>query len=109
MQRVQIPRHVDAPQRFLFWTVDQAIPFAVCVGIGIVMKMLLMAMIAGLVVVWQLNRYRDSRPDGYMRHLMWWNGLVKPTEGRKYVGGFVGPKKMVRSVMNPFARRVFPA
>lgn len=109
MQKIVLPRHVDAPQRFLFWTIDQLVPFSVFVGVGIMTRQLMTSVVIGGFVVWQFNRYRESKADGYVRHLMWWYGLVKPAEKRKYLGGWFGPKRPIRSVLNPFARKVLPA
>jgi len=96
MERVSLPRHVDAPQRFLLWTVDQAIPFLLIVGLGIFLNMLMLSIIAGVAVSYYFNRYKESRSDGYIRHMFWWYGMAA-----------TGSK--VRSVVNPFMRRIFPA
>ncbi|WNL48400.1 type IV conjugative transfer system protein TraL (plasmid) [Dyella sp. BiH032] len=96
MQRVQIPRHVDAPQRFLLWTVDQAIPFLIIVGLGIFLKMLFVSICVGIAVSWYFNRYRESRADAFLKHMFWWYGMSSV-------------KSSVRSVVNPFMRRIFPA
>ncbi|UJJ60580.1 type IV conjugative transfer system protein TraL [Rhodanobacter denitrificans] len=96
MERVSLPRHVDAPQRFLLWTVDQAIPFLLFVGFGIVLDMLMLSIIGGIAVSYYFNRYKESRSDGFIKHMFWWYGMAH-----------TGAK--VRSVVNPFMRRIFPA
>jgi conjugal transfer pilus assembly protein TraL len=93
MQQIPFPRHIDAPQRFLFWTVDQMIPFATMALIGMATKTLMVCLVIGGVLGWALARYRDSRPDGYLQHMAYWYGVL-PLKGR--------------SAMNPFARTVFP-
>lgn len=96
MERVSLPRHVDAPQRFLLWTVDQAIPFLLIVGLGIFLNMLMLSIIIGIALSYYFNRYKESRSDGYIKHMFWWYGMAS-TGGK------------VRSVVNPFVRRIFPA
>ena len=93
MRQIQFPRHLDAPQRFLFWSADQIIPFATMALIGMATKTLMICLLIGGVLAWAFARYRDSRPDGHLQHMAYWYGVL-PLKGR--------------SAMNPFARRVFP-
>jgi len=94
MESMQFPRYLDAPQRFLFWTVDQIVPFATLALIGMLMKMLFVCVILGAILSWGFARFRDSRPDGYMQHFAYWYGLL-PLKGR--------------SCINPFSRLIYPS
>jgi conjugal transfer pilus assembly protein TraL len=94
MEAIPFPRYLDAPQRFLFWTVDQIVPFATLALIGMLMKMLFVCVLVGAVLSWGFARFRDSRPDGYLQHLAYWYGLL-PLNGR--------------ACLNPFFRRIYPS
>ena len=91
--QLQFPRYLDAPQRFLFWTVDQIIPFAMMAMVGMIADMLMVCLGIGALMAWGFARYRDSRPDGHLQHLAYWYGIM-PLKGR--------------AALNPFARSVFP-
>ena len=89
----EFPRHLDAPARILFWTVDQIVPFSVLMMIGMLAGSLFTCCLIGLGIAWGLSRFRDSRPDGYLQHMAYWYGVL-PMKGR--------------SAINPFERIVLP-
>ena len=93
MEPIHFPRDLDSPQRFLFWTFDQMVPFSTLVVVGLVMEMLLISVVLGAILAWAFARFRDSRPDGYLQHAAYWYGLL-PLKGR--------------AVGNPFLRRIYP-
>lgn len=93
MDAVPFPRDIDAPQRFLFWTFDQMVPFSTLVVVGLMMEMLFVSIILGAALSWAFARYRDSKPDGFLQHAAYWYGLL-PLKGR--------------AVLNPFQRRIYP-
>ncbi|MBQ4855725.1 type IV conjugative transfer system protein TraL [Rhodanobacter sp. B2A1Ga4] len=94
MERVAFPKDVDAPQRFLLWTMDQFIPFAALLGIGIFFHALFTSIVLGIALSWAFSRFKDSKPDGYLMHLAHWYGVVSPSK--------------LRIGINPFIRRIFP-
>lgn len=94
MDPIQIPTHLDAPKRLLFWTVDQVVPFAVLFVVGMMAGKLFLGILGGIVLSWMLEKYKNSRSDGLMQHFAYWYGVV-PLKGR--------------SAINPFIRRIFPA
>lgn len=94
MDAIQIPTHLDAPKRMLFWTVDQVVPFAVLFVIGMMAGKLFLGIVGGVILSWMLEKYKNSRSDGLMQHFAYWYGIVP-------LGG--------RSAINPFIRRIFPA
>ena len=94
MQSMPFPRYLDAPQRFLFWTVDQIVPFATLALIGMLMKILIVCLVVGFGAAWAFGRFRDSKPDGYLQHMAYWYGLM-PLKGR--------------ACINPFQRTIYPS
>lgn len=94
MKSLEFPRHLDDPQPILFWTLDQIIPFATFVVIGMAINRLILCMLIGAVAGWLFTRYRDSKPDGYFIHMTWFYGLL-PLKGR--------------ACINPFLRTIYPA
>lgn len=92
MERIVFPRHADAPQRILFFTLDQIIPFSGCLVVGLMLEQLMLSLVAGVGAAWVLSRFTNSMPDGYLAHAGYW-----------YLG--VGGKG--RAVM-PHVWRIFP-
>lgn len=95
MDRVPFPRDVDAPQRFLLWTMDQFIPFAAFLGLGIFFHALFTAIVLGFIVSWGFARFKDSKPDGFLVHFCYWHGIIPSS-------------KKLRIGINPFIRRIYP-
>lgn len=93
MEGVEIPTHLDAPKRMLFWTIDQIVPFAIFFIAGMMLGRLFMGILVGVAISWALEKYKNSRSDGLMQHFAYYYGLI-PLSGR--------------SAINPFMRRVFP-
>lgn len=94
MEPIPFPKDVDAPGRFLFWTFDQVVPFALMALIGMLTQMLFICLIIGGALSWAFSRYRDSRPDGYLQHAVYWYGIL-PLKGR--------------AAVNPFQRTIYPS
>lgn len=91
--RITFPRYLDAPQQILFWTIDQMVPFATMVVIGMLTQTLLICIAIGGGIAWAFARYRDSNPDGFVLHYLYWIGVM-PMKGR--------------AAINPFIRRILP-
>lgn len=81
MERIEFPRHADAQQRILFFTMDQVIPFSGCLVVGLAMNQLLLSVLVGAAVTWFFGRFTDSTPDGYLNHAGFWY-LGFPIKGR---------------------------
>lgn len=94
MQPIRFPVNVNDPWRLFFWTVDQVAVFSFCFLIGIATDYFVSAVLVGIVLANLFTRYRDSRPDGFVQHLLHWHGM----------SAFKG-----RSALNPFIRRIYPA
>lgn len=94
MQIRPLPRHLDMPQRILIFQVDELVPaavfFMIGLGTGHVIKMIILA----LASVWVMRRFRDTQPDGYLYHWLYWYGFA--------------PARC-RQTLNPFLRRILPS
>lgn len=93
MQRLPFPRYLDTPHHIIMWTVDEVMVFVACTILGIIDGHMLPGMAVGAAMMYVYRRYRDRHPNGYLRHLAYWYGLV-PIKGR--------------GRLNPFQRRVLP-
>ena len=93
MEPTTLPRFIDQPQTLLFWSADEIVPFSVLFAVGIATNHLLIFMLLGFGASYYLRRFRDSRPDGYLFHALYWYGFA-PIKGR--------------CAINPFHRRVLP-
>jgi conjugal transfer pilus assembly protein TraL len=93
MEAIPFSRHNDMPQKFLFWQIDQVVPLATAIFIGVMTQNMFLYSAMGFFVAWGLGRWRDSRPDGYLQHMLYWYGIV--------------PLK-ARCAINPFVRKFFP-
>lgn len=91
---MHFPRYLDAPTRILFWTLDQIVPFSTMALVGMLTKKLLICLVLGGLISWGLTKFKDSKPDGYLMHMLYWYGLL-PLKGRSF--------------LNPFFRRIYPA
>jgi conjugal transfer pilus assembly protein TraL len=90
---LEIPRHIDDPPQLLLWRVDDLLPLLVALITGVLTDHLLLFLALGVVGVRLYGRYRESRPDGFVAHALYWAGLL-PLAGR--------------TCPNPFIRRFLP-
>lgn len=93
MQRIELPRHLDDPQRLFLWQADEVIPFTAVLGVGMFTRTLGISLVVAIALLMLLRRYRDARPDGYLLHMLYWYGIW-PVKGHTFI--------------NPFQRRVLP-
>ena len=95
MDPVKIPRYIDANQVVLLrWTADELAIFGTMFVIGIIISHPTVGMALGMASVSGFGRYRNSKSDGFLMHIMYWWGLV-PLRNR--------------SIVNPFHRRILPS
>lgn len=92
-QQLEMPKYIDDPPHLLLWRVDDLAPIVLMLIVGILADRLLMFLIIGLLLVRLYSKFRESRPDGYALHFLYWSGLL-PITGR--------------TTPNPFARRWLP-
>lgn len=88
-----LPRGVDDPPHILFWRSDDFAVFGACYCIGLLANQLTIFLILGFAATYWMRKYRDGQPEGFLRHLLWWHGLL--------------PVK-ARGLLSPFHRQVLP-
>lgn len=75
MEPVKLPRHCDEPQQFLIWSVDEMAPLMVMFVLGFIIEKILICTVIGFFFVRTFRKFKDSRPDGYLMHMLYWYGL----------------------------------
>ena len=93
MEPVNIPTEIDSPQLVLLWSLDEFVPFMIFMVAGNFLNHFFLGLGAGWVVSHLYRRYKNTRPDGYLVHLLYWAGLTK-------LSG--------RTVVNPYQREYLP-
>lgn len=93
MDPVRIPVEIDTPQQVLLWTVDEFVPFMTFLVFGNLTGHLVSFCIVGAVIGHLYKRYKNTRPDGYLNHLLYWVGL----KGDKGI-----------TIVNPYIREFYP-
>lgn len=93
MRHIEIPRHIDDPVHFLLWSADEVAPIALGLFIGVLTGSPLLFAGAGWFIATLYSRFRDSKPDGFALHYLYWKGLM-PTKAR--------------TTPNPYIRRFRP-
>ena len=93
MKAIEIPRRVDEPPHLLLWSADELAPMILGITIGVVIGKALICFLAGLLISGVYRRFRESRADGYLFHMIYWRGLSATR---------------ARTFRNPFARRYLP-
>jgi conjugal transfer pilus assembly protein TraL len=94
MKPVQIPRRIDDPPHILMWSADELIPMAVGLSFGMMIGKATICFLVGYMFTRYYRRYRDSHPDGYFLHLLFWVGIIK--------------KMTAKTMKNPYIRRFYP-
>ena len=93
--RYAIPGTLDAPPRFLWWDLDQALLYLGLVLLGIVSNFSLGGILMGAVVGWLYGKTKSGRHRAFMVHLMYWHlpsdlasnfRETPPSHQRKYLG-----------------------
>lgn len=76
MKVMPFPTHIDEPKQYLLWSVDEIVPIATMLAVGVVVKQALVCFVIGLLLSRVYRRYKDSRPDGYLFHMLYWTGIL---------------------------------
>lgn len=87
MKATRLPSKIDEPHQVLLWSTDELVPMVAMICIGMVMEQLMVSIAIGLLLSNLLRRYKDSRPDGYLYHLLYWAGLLQD-RGRIWINPF---------------------
>lgn len=69
---LRMPRHLDDPDKFLWWDFDQALVVVGVIGFSIVVNMIAVGSILGLVAGVVLGRLKSGRSRGYLVHTAYW-------------------------------------
>lgn len=93
MKPIQIPDRIDDPPHLLLWSLDEMAPPLVLLIIGVIMGTPMKLFFAGFILTYIYRRFRESKPDGYMLHLLYWYGV---------------PFTRSRLMLNTFIRRLYP-
>jgi len=76
MKQLRMPRHVDDPKQILVMTIDEVVPIGAGLITGVVIDKMWICLLVGIALARIQRRYIDSRPDGFLLHVLYWNALV---------------------------------
>jgi conjugal transfer pilus assembly protein TraL len=93
LDQIRIPTEIDTPEQVLLWSMDEFVPFICFLVIGNLAGHVVIGCLVGAVVGHLYRRYKNTRPDGFLNHLLyWWAGW--PEKGVTFV--------------NPYRRKFLP-
>jgi conjugal transfer pilus assembly protein TraL len=94
MKLVKIPERVDDSPHMLLWSMDELVPPIIFFLAGmILLDAGMRCMLVGFLVSYVYRRFRESKPDGYLLHMLYWHGIPMFRSG---------------AMLNPFIKRFFP-
>jgi len=71
----------------LLWSTDEFVPFMSFLVLGNLTGHLIAGCLIGAVLGHLYRRYKNSRPDGYLNHLLYWTGL-RGDKGVTYINPY---------------------
>ncbi len=89
------PSHLDDQSKVMLWDFDEAMSMIMCIGVGIVVKQLVIFAIIGFTIAYILARVKAARGRGFLATLCYWylphNTIFNfrrypPSHIREYVG-----------------------
>lgn len=93
MKPIEIPRYVDDPVHLFFWAIDEVAPIILGLVVGMFVGSPMIFAFVGILITKVYSQFRDSRPEGFPLHFLYWNGFM-PTKSKL--------------ATNPFIRRYYP-
>lgn len=72
---IKLPRTIDDPPEILLWSSDEMIPMLFCVCVGIFINHFFIMTFIGVILWRALRRYKNSRPNGFLMHILYWFGM----------------------------------
>jgi conjugal transfer pilus assembly protein TraL len=75
MNQVNIPVEIDSPHQVLLWELDEFISFMLFIIAGNLFGEFFLGCGIGWVVSHLYRRYKNTRPDGFLLHLIYWIGI----------------------------------
>lgn len=88
MKLIDIPRRIDEPPHLMLWSADELAPMLLGLVVGVVVGKALLCVLAGMLVTNLYRRFKDSNPDGYLLHMLYWTGAAF-SKGRSMVNPFI--------------------
>lgn len=85
---VQLPRSLDEVPYLLIFRLDDIGIWSMVVIIGFMLDQFSTAIVVGLVVAWGYRKLRLGRPEGYLVHELYWQGLSM-TKARAFPNAFI--------------------
>ena len=78
MQKVKIPRYIDAIPQVFFWEIDEFMILAACFGMGIALGGMntLLGIIGGFFASSMFKRYKAGGLPGQLNHLFHWKKII---------------------------------
>jgi conjugal transfer pilus assembly protein TraL len=88
-----IPKTLDNPRRFMFWSFNQYIIFMMPFGFGVVTHFLFTGLATGIFLAWAFGRLSSGQARGFMIHLLYWFTplgdsfkVIPPSSKRHFIG-----------------------
>jgi len=69
---LKMPRHLDDPDKFLWWDFDQVLIVVAIFGLSIVMNMLIVGIILSALAGGALGKIKSGRSRGFLLHTGYW-------------------------------------
>jgi len=69
---LRMPRHLDDPDKLLWWDFDQALIVIAIFGLGIVMNMLIVGVVLSVFVGSLIGKLKSGRSRGFLVHSAYW-------------------------------------
>lgn len=91
----RIPKYLDAPERYLFWTVDEAIALLAPLSIGLLAGHFMLGLVLGPLCMMGLKRLKGNQGDQVIVQAFYWYlqtplgprfKVVPPSGIREYLG-----------------------
>lgn len=83
MEPIQVPQTLDKTPLVLIFNASQIISFAGFTMVGFLIGQPFVLGAIGLVIGSYINKYQDKKPDGYLRHMLYYYGV--PIMGGKHI------------------------
>jgi len=93
LDQIRIPTEIDTPDQVLLWSMDEFVPFMCFLVIGNLTGHVVIGCLVGAVLGHLYKRYKNTRPDGYLNHLIYW---------------FLGVGEKGLTFVNPYRREFLP-
>jgi conjugal transfer pilus assembly protein TraL len=71
-QQLKMPTRLDAPAKFLFWDLDQALIVGTFFSLGIVSKQLITLTALGLAISWFWQKFKSGKHPWFLLHGFKW-------------------------------------